>query len=340
MRKFRSASDPKVKPLTISAPIHVVSSTSNYVPTSLMDQHQEDLEVFEPTQAAASCRTLPSNLRYSNPFPDQICDEEPETYAESSEMNLNIDQFTAAPETKPENTVKPESKTKSGSSVEPNDSVIVIKTGSPAEPVDPATKPGNSAKQTTVLDPCPETNISSSPDAAPVSTVIPESSSSVVSHHDSDCPEEANFAPIPEMTVVDRSLPHPMPRCASADPGPQSSFHCCPNCKEPTKRSSSAGSRITPCAKTGIDGPKTESLSVEERLDNLTKQMKELSKENRELKLEITKIYSILCQKTDRGIGGAGSGGSGGCSSSTMVKQLLVSFSLHFTLYFVVYFKF
>ncbi|KAL5258203.1 hypothetical protein ACHWQZ_G012990 [Mnemiopsis leidyi] len=79
---------------------------------------------------------------------------------------------------------------------------------------------------------------------------------------------------------------------------PETPHFACPSCKQPFKRASSAGSRIpaTVPEETVARGSHV-CPSVEDRLDKLTGQVKELAKENRELKLEIIKIYSILCQR-------------------------------------------
>ena len=66
----------------------------------------------------------------------------------------------------------------------------------------------------------------------------------------------------------------------------------------PFKRASSAGSRIPATVpEETVSRGSHICPTVEDRLDKLTGQVKELAKENRELKLEVIKIYSILCQK-------------------------------------------
>ena len=106
--------------------------------------------------------------------------------------------------------------------------------------------------------------------------------------------DTANFTG--QNTETDSSLAHTETKSETTNSEPP--HFACPSCKQPFKRASSAGSRI-PATVPEDTVPRGSHVcpSVEDRLDKLTGQVKELAKENRELKLEIIKIYSILCQK-------------------------------------------
>ena len=162
-------------------------------------------------------------------------------------------------------------------------------------PSSSSTQPGNNVINTDVLstdEVIKHTSDSHQSDTAvdkksePSSNLVPE-----------PAPKDKDTASSPgKNTETDSSLAHSETRSETTNSEPP--HFACPSCKQPFKRASSAGSRI-PATVPEDTVPRGSHVcpSVEDRLDKLTGQVKELAKENRELKLEIIKIYSILCQK-------------------------------------------
>ena len=175
----------------------------------------------------------------------------------------------------------------------PSSSSPVPSSSSPVTPL--STEPGGNITHTDVQS--TDEVIKHTPESHQSDTTVDKNSEPTSNSVPEPAPKDKDtVSSTGQNTETDSSLAHTETTSETTNSEPP--HFACPSCKQPFKRASSAGSRI-PATVPEDTVPRGSHVcpSVEDRLDKLTGQVKELAKENRELKLEIIKIYSILCQK-------------------------------------------